>query len=119
MGERTINYEATKKHKAIERDIGNIAECIGDVRKYLTLVHAFGGCEVNCKLSMLKFLDKSKAARRKADVFLQKGRTPETICEAVIRILVTLYCGKGSDSLTDLAHLKYIKMALSSRTVKP
>ena len=105
LGERTINYEATKKH--------------GDVRKYLTLVHAFGGCEVNCKLSMLKFLDKSKAARRKADVFLQKGRTPETICEAVIRILVTLYCGKGSDSLADLAHLKYIKMALSSRTVKP
>ena len=32
-------------------------------------------------------------------------------------MLFMLYCGKNSDSLTDPAHLKYIKMALFSRTI--
>ena len=40
-----MSTEATKKHKAIERHIGVSAECIGDVRKYLKLVHAFGRCD--------------------------------------------------------------------------
>ena len=31
-----MKTEGAKKKKAIERDIGVIAECIGDVRKYLT-----------------------------------------------------------------------------------
>ena len=30
-----------------------------------------------------------------------------------------IYCGKDSDSLTDLRYLKYRKMASSSRTLKP
>ena len=34
-------------------------------------------------------------------------------------MLFMLYCGKNSDSLTDPAHLKYIKMASSSRTIIP
>ena len=33
MEEITMKSQATKKHKVIERDTGNIAECIGDVRK--------------------------------------------------------------------------------------
>ena len=84
--ERNIKHEARKKQNAIERDIGNTVECIGDVRKYLTLVHAFGGCDTTSgvyglvKLSILNVLGKSEAERRKADVFLQKDRTPETIC---------------------------------------
>ena len=44
MGQIIMKTEGTKKHKAIERDIGVIAECTGDVRKYLTFTHAFGGC---------------------------------------------------------------------------
>ena len=31
MGEITINPEATKNYKVIERATGNITECIGDV----------------------------------------------------------------------------------------
>ena len=34
-------------------------------------------------------------------------------------MFVILYCGKDSDSLTDLIHLKCMKMASSSRTIKP
>ena len=30
-----------------------------------------------------------------------------------------LYCEKDSDSLTDLRYLQYMKMASSSRTIKP
>ena len=44
IGEITINSEATKKQKAIKCDIGNAAERINDVRKYLILVHAFNEC---------------------------------------------------------------------------
>lgn len=86
MRERNIKHEARKKQNAIERDIGNTVECIGDVRKYLTLVHAFDGCDTTSgvyglvKLSILKVWGKSKVERRKADVFLQKDRTPETVC---------------------------------------
>ena len=72
MGQTIMRTEATKKHKVIERDFGVIAECIGDVRKYLTFVHAFGGCDTTSaicgqsKLSILKLLEKSKAAREEA-----------------------------------------------------
>ena len=34
-------------------------------------------------------------------------------------MFVILYCGKVSDSLTDLIYLKYMKIASSSRTIKP
>ena len=83
--------KSENKHKAIERDIGNITGYIGDVRKYLTLGHGFSGCNTNSavyghiKLSILKLLEKFKAAREKAGVFLQKNRKPETICESGIR----------------------------------
>ena len=103
MGQIIMKTEATKKHKAIERDIGIIAECIGDVRKYLTFIHAFGGCDITSeiygqgKLSILKLLEKSKAARKEADVFLQKNVSPEAVCEAGRKIFVILYGGKNSD----------------------
>ena len=37
-----MKAEAAKKHRAIERNNGVTAECIGNVRKYLTLAHGFG-----------------------------------------------------------------------------
>ena len=103
---------------------GSITERIGGVRKYLILVHDFFECDTTSavhgqgKLSILKLLEKSKATRWKADVFLQNDKTPETICEASIGIFVMLYCGKGSDSLTDLRYLKYMNMVPSSITIK-
>ena len=103
MGQIIMKTEATKKHKAIERDIGVIAECIGHVRKYLTFIHVFGGCDTTSavygqsKLLTLKLLEKSKAAREEADLFLQKNVSPEAVCEAGRKILVMLYGGKISD----------------------
>ena len=70
-------------------------------------------------LLVLKLLEKFKAAREEAHVSLQKDRTKETMFETGIRIFVMFYCRKDSDSLTDLRYLKYIKMALSLRTIKP
>ena len=81
-----MNSEATKKQKAIKCDSSNTAERISDVWKYLILVHAFGEYNTTSaaheqgKLSVLKYLEKFKAARMEAHVFLQKGRTAETIC---------------------------------------
>ena len=94
-----MRTEAMKKHKAIEREIGVIAECIGDVRKYLTFVHAFGGCDTTSvvygqsKLLILKLLEKSKVTREEA-VFFQKDISPEAVCEAGRKISVMLYGGK-------------------------
>lgn len=96
----------------------------GGIRKYLTLVHAFGGCNTTPavhrkgKLSILKNVEKFKASRRNADVLLQKDRTQETIFATRIRVFVILYCGKDLDSLTDPRFLKNISMIPSSRTVK-
>ena len=99
MGNIIMRTEAMKKHKAIEREIEVIAECIGDVRKYLTFVHAFGGCDTTSavygqsKLLILKLLEKSKVAREEA-VFFQKDISPEAVCEAGRKIFVMLYDGK-------------------------
>ena len=123
MGEITMNSEATKKHKAVKCNIGNTAESISDVRKCSILVHAFGECNTTSaayeqgNLSVLKLLEKFKAAREEAYVLLQKDRTVETMFETGIRIFLMLYCRKDSDSLTDLRYLKYMKMASSSRTI--
>ena len=83
MGEITINSEVTKKHKAIARDIGDIAEYISNFRKYLALVHAFGGWGKTSAVQGGRL----------------KDRTPETICKDGIRIFVMLYCGDVQKSV--------------------
>ena len=116
MEQIIMRSEATKKHKAIERDIGEIAECIGNVRKYLTFVHLFSGFDTNSagygqgKLSILKLLEKSKAAREETDVFLQKNVSPEVVYGAGRKIFVMLYGGKNSDSLTYLRYIKWLHL---------
>ena len=86
-----MNYEAAKKHKAIKCDIGNAPEHMSNVRKYLILIHTFGECKTisaaygQGKLSVLKLLEKFKAAREETHVFLQKDKTTETICETRIK----------------------------------
>ena len=63
----------------------------------MILIHAFRECGTvsdvyeQGKLSILKLLKKSKAEREEAYVFLAKGRTPEAIFKAGIRIFVELY----------------------------
>ena len=85
IGEITMNSEVTKKHKAIKYDTCDTAERIGDVRKCLILVQAFGECNttstayVQGNLSVLKILEKFKAAREEAHVLLEKDRTTEKI----------------------------------------
>ena len=80
------------------------------------MIHGFGECDITSslhaqgKLSILKLLEKSKAGRGKTDVFLQKGRTPEAICERGIKIFTLFCCGKDPDSLTDLRYLKYMSL---------
>ena len=39
-----MNYEPTKNHKVIKCDIGNTAERVSNVKKYLILVQAFSEC---------------------------------------------------------------------------
>ena len=85
IGEITMNSEVTKKHKAIKCDTCNTAERIADVRKSLILVQAFGECNITSaayvqgNLSVLKILEKFKAAREEAHVLLEKDRTTEKI----------------------------------------
>ena len=95
-----MRTEATKKHNAIELDIGVIPEWTGDVRKYLTFVHVFDRCDTTSavygqgKLLILKLLEISKAAREEADVFLQKNVSSLAACEAGRKLFVMLHGGK-------------------------
>ena len=83
----------------------------------MLLVFAFSACNTTSelygqgKLSILKFLERFKAAMEEVDVLLREDRIQETIFETGTRIFVMLYGGK--DSFIDLKYLKYIKMASS------
>ena len=79
MGDIILKSEATKNYEVIEPDIGNIAKCMYNERKHLRLIEVFGGCNTKaiheqCKLVILKLLEKFKAARRTADGLLQKDK---------------------------------------------
>ena len=126
IGEITMTRLQRDSYKeVIKHNISNTTDCIGNVRKYLMLVHALSGCNTTStvyqqgKMPILKLLEKVKAAMEETDVFLQKHRTLEIVCDAGIGIFVILYRGKDSDSLTDLRYLNYMKMASSSRTIRP
>ena len=72
------------------------------------------------RVSIMKFLEKSKAARRRTEVFLQKDRRSDKVCEAGMRMFVMIYCGKYSrKDLNGLRSFKYIKVTPSSRNIKP
>ena len=62
-------------------------------------------------------MEKSKAAREEADVFLQKNVSPKAVCEAGRKIFVMLYGGKNSDSLTYLRYKKYMKMSSAANVI--
>ena len=121
MGTIVMKSEATKEHGATERDVGKISECLGEISKYLTFIHAFGGCDTTSavfgqgKLSILRLLEKRDDARKLADVFLNKDSTQDQICNAGLKLFVMLYGGKESDTITRLRYLKYLNMASSPK----
>ena len=125
MGKIIMKTESTKRFKATEREVGKLAELLCDVRKYITFVHAFGGCDTTSavhgqgKSSILRLLEKSTTAREEANHFLKKDASPEEINVAGSKLLVSLYGGKTSDSLTELRYLHYMKMSSSSAAIKP
>ena len=47
-------------------------------------------------------MEKFKAGVEEAHVFVQKDRAAKTICETKMIIFAMHYCGKDSNSLTDL-----------------
>ena len=118
-----MKNETTKKHGESVGDVGKIAECLGDVRKYIPFIHAFGGCDTTSakfglgKLSIMTLIGKSDAARQAA-VFLKNDSTPEDIKEGDLQLFVMLYAGKVSDNLVSLRYAKYMKMS-STTELKP
>ena len=55
-----IKSADTGKYKDLVRDMGQIPSTLNDIQKYLTFIHAFGGCETTSaifgqgKLSILR-----------------------------------------------------------------
>ena len=117
--------KCSKRHKESVRDIGKMVESLGDVRKYLTFIHAFGGCDTTSatfclsKMSILKLIDKRNVARKAADVFLSRSSSPEAVGEAGSKLFVMLYSVKHSYTLSSLRYSKYMTMASGSTSVKP
>ena len=105
MGRITMKCEGSKRHKESIRDIGKMTESLGDVRKYLTFIHAFEGCDTTSaifglgKMSILKLIEKRNVARKAADDFVSRSSSPEDGGEAGSKLFVMLYSGKHSDTL--------------------
>ena len=130
MGQIKMKREGTRKYRESARDIGQIASSLGNIQKYMTFIHAFGGCNTTSaifgqgKLSILRLLAnknkrRSTAAREAADVFCDPNATPDQIGAAGFKIFVLLYGGKDSDSLSSLRYAKYMKMTSIASSIKP
>lgn len=119
MGCILMKNEATRKHAESVRDVGKICESLGDICKYITFIHAFGGCDTTSaifgqgKLSILKLIKKNAASRAAADMFLKNDSTPDEIGEAGVKLFISLYGGKNNDTLSCLRYLRYMKMTSS------
>ena len=124
MGRLTMKCEGTKKYSQVRCNIGEMAKCLTQI-KYLTFIHAFGGCDTTSvtyglgKISIMKAIEKKKIAKERFDVFLSPERTQDEVGEAGAKFFVTLYGGKTCYNLTDLRYNKYINMAAKSTKIKP
>ena len=73
MGQIKMKIEGTRKYKELVCDIGQIANTLGDIQKYLTFIYAFGGCDTTSaifgqgKKFNIKTTSQQKA--KPADVF--------------------------------------------------
>ena len=125
MGHVIMKSEGTKRHKTIERNIGEMAQCLEDVRGFLTIAHAFTGCDATSaifdqgKASIIKLFEKSPEARKIAGTFLKTDATQDEVGEAGLKLFVLLYGGKSSDTLSSLRFAKYLKMTSVSSALKP
>ena len=45
MGQIKMKSEGTRKYRESAHDIGQIASSLGNIQKYMTFIHAFGGCD--------------------------------------------------------------------------
>ena len=71
-----------------------------------------------CTFDGLKLLEKSKAAKWEADVFLQKNVSPKGSLWSWKKNICNALWWKNSDSLSYLRYLKYMKRASSAANVK-
>ena len=73
-----MKSESTWINKESVPDVGKIAECFGEVCKYIKFIHVFGGCYTTSaifgqgKLSILKLIGKSIRSGDAANIFLEK-----------------------------------------------
>ena len=99
MGQIKMKSDGTRKCKESVRDIGQIASTLGDIQKYLTVVHAFRGCFIfgQEKLSILRLLSsknkkKTFSAREVGDNFCDSNATPEQATNKENNIFSLSFC---------------------------
>ena len=77
MGKITMKSEATRKKNEVRRDIEQYSSCLGDIKKYITLIHAFAGCDTTSsiyghgKMKILRLQQKNSTAHIAPDQFLK------------------------------------------------
>ena len=116
MGKINVKSEATRKQNKVRRDIEQYSSCLGDIRKYITLIHTFAGCDttsslyVHGKMRILRLLQKNSTARTAADHFLKADASQEEIGEAGIFLMKLMYGGILTDTLGSFRYVKYMKI---------
>ena len=120
----TMKSEATRKQKDVRRDIEQCSSCLGDIRKYITLIHAFAGCDTTSsiyghrKMRILRLLQKNSTARTTADQFLKADASQEEIGEAGIVLTKLIYGGTLIDTLGSLRYVKYMKITSAKQKLE-
>ena len=124
MGKITIKSEGTRKQNEVRRDIEQNSSCLGDIRKYITLIHAFAGCDTTSsiyghgKMRILRLLQKNSTARTAADQFLKADASQEEIGEAGIALMKLMYWGTLTDTLGSLRYVKYMKLTSAKQKLE-
>ena len=114
-----------KKDSLKNRSIREMSSCFKPILEFMTVLHAFTGCDTTSatyglgKVSIMRALEKKKSIRDAARVFLNSGSTQEQIGLAGNKIFVSLYGGKCTDDLSILRYNKYMSMLVKSSKIKP
>ena len=107
-----MKTERMKRNKAVERNIGKMAECLGNVRRCDTT-------SAICSKGKLSIVEKNSAAREIARTFVKPDAIVDEVGETGLKLFVMLYSGKKSDTLSSLRYVRDMKMASCSSTLNP
>ncbi|KAJ8043553.1 hypothetical protein HOLleu_10691 [Holothuria leucospilota] len=103
--------------------IEELARAVGDDRKLILFVHAWGGCDTVSRIHSIGKtapfqLIKDKDAREAAELFGSSTASQEDIGKAGCNLTIKSYRGRPDDSLQTLRYARYMETVSKGHVVK-